>query len=357
MNNKYSVIGLMSGTSLDGLDIVACSFKENNNKWEYKICFAETVQYAKNWIERFSLPYTVNSEELMHLHQDYGVYLGQLVKAFLQKTKFEPDLICSHGHTILHQPEKGITFQVGLGSKIAEECKKTVVSDYRSLDVELGGQGAPLVPIGDRCLFSEFGACLNLGGFANISFERNGDRIAYDICPVNIIMNRIANNLGQSYDKDGGFASNGAIDEELLKKLDELEYYKRQTPKSLGREWLEKEVIPLIDSFDINSHDLLRTLCEHCARQIVFSVKSIGGVVNNKVLVTGGGAFNDFLMSRLNRLMPNYFIVPEEITVNYKEALVFGFLGVLKYRGEINCLSSVTGASKDSSTGIVYLVE
>ena len=198
MDNTYSIIGLMSGTSLDGLDIVACELKKTQTKWEYKICHSETITYPESWINRLSSDYRLNSEELIDLDIDYGIYLGKLVNRFVEKTNFEPEMVCSHGHTILHQPDKGITFQAGLGSKIAEVCHKTVVSDFRSLDVDLGGQGAPLVPIGDRYLFSEYAACLNLGGFANISFENNGERIAYDICPVNIVMNRIAKKFGKA---------------------------------------------------------------------------------------------------------------------------------------------------------------
>jgi anhydro-N-acetylmuramic acid kinase len=261
------------------------------------------------------------------------------------------DFIASHGHTIFHQPNKKITFQIGDGSAIAAETGLPVVCDFRSLDVALNGQGAPLVPIGDRMLFNDFQYCLNLGGFANISFEKNNKRTAFDICPVNIILNFLSEITGSSFDNKGKIASSGKVDHALLSALNQKKYYKKNPPKSLGKEWVISEILPLLALDTISISDKLRTFCEHIADQIT---KVLPPDMPAKVLVTGGGAHNDFLVRLLKQKSKNEIILPDKKTIDYKEALIFSFLGVLRMRNEINCLKNVTGASKDNIGGAVY---
>jgi anhydro-N-acetylmuramic acid kinase len=348
---KYNAIGLMSGTSLDGLDIAACEFVLDNGKWSFKILSSHTYPYSAEWKEKLrSLPLS-DALTFSFVNVEYGHLLGRLTRTFLESTRFRPDLIASHGHTVFHQPGHGLTVQVGSGSAIATETGYPVVCDFRSADLALGGQGAPLVPVGDRLLFPDFDACLNLGGFANISMEHEGDRIAFDICPVNIILNKLASELGMDYDKDGEIARTGQIEPGLLDQLNSLEYYRQKWPKSLGREWLENEFLPLIYISVVPVNDLMRTVCEHIALQVNHSLNSN---LRLKIMVTGGGAHHRLLMERISKLGVHQWILPVNEWVDFKEALVFAFLGVLRWRGEPNVLHSVTGSRFDHSGGAIY---
>ncbi len=343
----------MSGTSLDGLDIAYCTFSNKNNKWIFSIKSAETVTYSSAWLKKLQKAHQLSGEFLLQLHHDYGTYLGQQVAAFTKANKIKKvDFVASHGHTVFHQPNKKFTFQLGSGPAIVAASNYNVINDFRSLDVALNGQGAPLVPIGDKLLFGDYEYCINLGGFANISFDTKGKRIAFDICPVNIVLNYLAGKLGKPYDKDGLLAAKGKVDNDLLKKLNALGYYKAKPPKSLGREWVEKEFMPIIYSSKISTGDKLATVTEHIAMQIK---QVVGGQSAGRVLVTGGGAFNAHLVKKINTFLPKHkVIVPSGEIVNFKEALVFAFLGVLRREGKDNCLASVTGADRNNKGGTIW---
>ena len=343
------VIGTMSGTSLDGLDIAAVEFEYKNDKWSFKLISATTISYSEKWIEKLKKAPSLSGEKLMELHSEYGNYTGIKINDFINKTGFAPDLIASHGHTIFHQPEKHFTLQIGNGAEIAAVTKTTTVADFRTADVALGGQGAPLVPVGDKLLFSDFDYCLNLGGFANISYENDNRRIAFDICPVNFALNFFAEKHGLAFDKDGELGKQGKINIELLNKLNNLKYYKQEAPKSLGREWMENEFFPVINSLSIPDPDKMRTIYEHIAIQI-----SKIGLGSRKLLITGGGAFNMFLIERIKYHSSLQIIIPSKKIIDFKEALIFAFLGVLRIQNKTNCYSSVTGATKDSSVGIIF---
>lgn len=348
---KYSVIGVMSGTSLDGIDLVYATFSFNKT-WRFKIIYADTFSYDTYWIQTLKGLVLLKRHEIEVIDEEYTHYLSNKIKDFISKYNIKAiDAICSHGHTALHQPNEKTTYQIGNLSILAKLLQQTVVCDFRVQDVELGGQGAPLVPIGDALLFSEYDFCLNLGGFANISSNVYHQRIAYDICPVNIVLNHYISQLGFDYDDRGKVASTGHLNKELLKKLNELDFYKDPYPKSLGLEWVKTNVFPLIDSFNLNIEDVLRTFSEHVAFQIS---KEINLKPNATVLATGGGVYNNFLLSRIKSLSNNNVIKPTKDIIEFKEALVFGFLGVLKLRGENNCLHSVTGAIHDHSSGKIF---
>ncbi len=347
----YRVVGVMSGTSLDGLDLAACTFTENNGSWSFEINKAQTIDYPGFWRNKLAGAANLSAEDFLKLHNDYGVYIGKAVKAFALEAGFKAALVASHGHTVFHQPERGFTFQVGNGACIAAECGITTVSDFRVSDIALGGQGAPLVPVGDRELFKEYEYCLNLGGFANISFEKNCQRAAFDICPVNIALNHYAQKLGKPFDRNGAAGQTGTINKKLFEQLNKIEFYTTAPPKSLGREWVETIFFKVLEDSDETITNVLRTLYEHIAFQIA---KVIGP--GGKVLVTGGGAHNQFLIERLMEYCRAEIIIPEITVVDFKEALIFAFLGLLRSQDKINCLSSATGARKDSSGGTVYLV-
>jgi anhydro-N-acetylmuramic acid kinase len=350
MNDNYIYsIGLMSGTSLDGLDILYVKFHKNNY-CDFEIIHSNTIKYSEFWETRLKNSIHLELELLSVLDYDYGLYLGNKTQDFISKNKITSlDFIASHGHTVLHQPDNGITFQVGDGQQIYNITNCTTVSDFRTQDVELGGQGAPLVPIGDRILFSEYEACVNLGGFANISYEHKGSRIAFDICPVNIVMNHYCKKYGLDFDDKGNIASTGVVYEKLLEELNTLAYYSETPPKSLGLEWVNQYVFPLFDKYNLDLKDMLRTFLEHVAQQISIIIHPF-----NNVLFTGGGVYNDFLIERIENLSTTQIIIPKDDIINYKEALIFSLLGLLKLEDKINCLSSVTGAKINHSSGKIF---
>ena len=349
---SYQVIGVMSGTSLDGIDLAHVNFTVKNKYWSYRILETETIPYAQIWLDKLKTAVNFSEKELIQLNEEYTYYLGNTIKKFIENNHLNNiDAVCSHGHTILHQPQKGLTLQIGNLPKIATIVKKMVVCDFRVQDVELGGQGAPLVPIGDRLLFSEFEYCLNLGGFSNVSFEENGKRIAFDISPVNTVLNFYANQLGLDYDDKGKIAKTGKLIPELLKELNGLDYYQKSYPKSLGFEFVKEIVLPLLEKYDIAVEDKMHTFVEHIAIQTGSALTNKKG----KILITGGGAYHVYLMERLRVYLPKMeLMIPEAKTLEYKEALIFGLLGVLKLRNEINVLKSVTGAVNDHSSGTIY---
>ena len=339
----------MSGTSLDGLDMAYCKFWQIDETWHYEIIKALTVKYPKAWVQKLSSAHNLNKDELANLHKSFGEFLGMKVSRFLDKTE-KPDLIASHGHTIIHEPEKGITFQLGDGQLIAKETGIPVVWDFRSGDVSLGGQGAPLVPVGDTLLFGEYKFCLNLGGFSNISFDRKGARIAFDICPVNYVLNKIAAELGFDFDKNGEIAATGNMNDALLERLNKLSFYQMDPPKSLGREWVEKEFYPVLADFNIPQNDKLRTVCEHISFQLAAVVENYS---EEKIFVTGGGAYNVFLVELFRQKARHQIVIADSKLVNFKEALIFAFLGLLRNLNITNCYASVTGASSDSCAGVI----
>ena len=350
--NNYNVIGVMSGTSLDGIDLSHIKFHLNDSKWTFEILESETIGYSQSWINQLKSAVDYSETELKKLNQEYTKLLATIIPTFIEKHKIENlDAVCSHGHTILHQPQNGFTLQIGNLPEISSLTNQTVVCDFRVQDVELGGQGAPLVPIGDRILFSDYDYCINLGGFSNVSFEQNGKRIAFDISPVNTVLNFYANQLGLNYDDKGTISRTGKINTDLLNKLNALDYYKLKFPKSLGFEFVKGIILPLIESFEIPVEDKLCTFTEHLALQTALALPN----KNGRMLATGGGAYNDFLIERIQSHLPEMkIIIPSPKILEFKEALIFALLGVLKLRGEINVLSSVTGAKMDHSSGIIY---
>ena len=344
----------MSGTSLDGVDLVYTEIKSGLS-YDYKIITGTTYGYSKEWLSLLKGAFSKSKEDLVDLNIQYGKYIGELVLKFKEEFTIDTiDFIASHGHTIFHKPEENYTLQIGCGKEIARITKTKVVNDFRSQDVALGGQGAPLVPIGDKLLFSEFDYCLNLGGFANISYEEKEERKAYDICPVNIVLNYFTNQIGKPYDDKGELASSGKINKELLEKLNSDPFYKLSFPKSLGFEFVVSNVLPEIEKFQLEIKDILRTFIEHVAIQISSEVKTTEEKPEKlKMLVTGGGVYNEFLMSRIESLSNINIKIPEKELVEFKEALIFALLGVLKVEGKVNCLRSVTGAMRDHSGGTV----
>ncbi|EIJ39749.1 molecular chaperone [Galbibacter orientalis DSM 19592] len=346
---NYNVIGVMSGTSLDGIDLVNVYF-EKKDEWSFSVRSSKTVSYEENLRKRLKNAIHLNTSDLQKLDEEYTVFLAEIICGFIKEKQIETiDFVASHGHTVFHKPDEGQTYQIGNLPFIAEKVGEKVVCDFRVEDVELGGQGAPLVPIGDKLLFSEYNYCLNLGGFANVSVEKDGVYKAFDICAVNNVLNHYVSKLGFDYDDGGKIAASGNINEELLEELNSLAFYKKPYPKSLGIEWVESDVLPLIDSYKISEKDILRTYIAHTAFQVAQVLEPTA-----RVLVTGGGAYNTFFIEQLKTLSDAEIILPNNNTIEFKEAIIFGLLGVLKVRDEVNCMKSITGASKDHSSGKIY---
>ncbi len=343
----------MSGTSLDGLDISLCNYIKNNEKWEFEFLGGKTIPYTNQWKKKLSEVENSSALDFSIINSQYGHYLGKCANEFITQNKTRVDFISSHGHTIFHQPDKNLTVQIGSGAAIAAECILPVVCDFRTIDVALNGQGAPLVPAGEAHLFNKYPYCLNIGGFANITLSKNNEKLAFDICPANIVLNYLVKLLNPEleYDDKGTNAANGVIDKELLYALNAIDFYKSTSYKSLGKEWVLKHIHPLILKEKYSPVELLRTFTEHIAIQIA-------SVLNEQepgeVLITGGGAFNNFLIARLKDLTRQKLIIPSEETILFKEAIIFGFLGVLRMEKQVNCLKSVTGADFDNIGGAVY---
>jgi anhydro-N-acetylmuramic acid kinase len=348
---NYNVIGVMSGTSLDGVDLAYIKFN-CSDQWTYEILQSETVAYPETWVEQLKNAFHFSTSELEALNVSYTKLLASIIAEFISKHQLVAiDAVCSHGHTILHQPHNGFTLQIGNLPLLRDLLPYTIVCDFRVQDVALGGQGAPLVPIGDELLFSEYDYCLNLGGFSNISFHENGIRKAFDISPVNTVLNYYANAMGLPYDDGGTIAKTGTIHPELLAQLNGLAYYKKAYPKSLGMEFVNDTIFPLLHSFALPAAAILRTFVEHIAFQIAAVCKP-----NTKLLITGGGAYHTFLIDRLTHHLPSVQIsIPDDKTIQFKEALIFALLGVLRLRNEVNVLASVTGAQRDHSSGQIYI--
>jgi anhydro-N-acetylmuramic acid kinase len=351
LKDHYHIMGIMSGTSLDGIDIAEVRFSvSESNDWSFEILKATTIPYTTQWQRILKEAVHFSRGRLKTLNEEYTAYLAEKIALFISQHGIRDlDAVCSHGHTVLHRPEIGITLQIGNLPVLADKLDQTVVCDFRTQDVELGGQGAPLVPIGDRLLFNSYDYCLNLGGFANCSFEQNGKRIAYDICPVNIVLNHYAAQFGKNYDDKGKIAASGKIDLRLLSELNSFPFYTKPPPKSLGLEWVQEQMFPRLKNFGLPPQDILRTCTEHIAVQLSAQFKE-----NSSVLITGGGVYNEFLIERLNTISNIEVVIPEKKIIDFKEALIFGLLGVLKLRGEVNSLSSVTGAERDHSSGMIF---
>lgn len=371
ISTDLTIIGLMSGTSLDGVDLACCRFWECDGEMNWKLLAAETVPYTDKWVERLSTLENASAYEYALADVELGHYFGRLVREFVQRHGLAVDYVASHGHTVFHQPHLGLTTQIGDGDAIGAECGLPVVFNFRRMDVALGGQGAPLVPVGDWMLFAGYDACLNLGGIANISCRRlavgdrrpdgrgaacdtgcnSQSRVAFDICPCNMALNFLARKLGLPYDKDGDVASSGKVIEPLLRRMDGLEYYGLPAPKSLGKEWFVSQFQSIIDDGGYGVEDIMRTTVEHIAGRIATVVNDNG---IGSLLVTGGGAKNGYLIERLSGMAPGCRItVPSDEIIDYKEAMVFALLGYLRLHSRPNCLRSVTGASRDNCGGDV----
>ncbi len=347
---SYRVLGIMSGTSLDGVDLALCEFKEKAGKWEFEIIKAVTEKYPQDLSSQLRNVLNFRLKEILKLHRDWGLFVAERIKENFDLADI--DLISSHGHTVFHKPDEKLNLQIGNHAIIAALTGKPTIFDFRSIDIALGGEGAPLVPAGEKYLFPDYKVFLNLGGFANISVHKAGKIIAYDIAPVNYALNYFARKIGLEYDKDGNAGKRGIIIPGLLAQLENLDFYKKQPPKSLSDHYFFDVFLPVVEKFaNVSIYDLLRTVYEHIANRISHEINQL---TENQVFVTGGGAHNTFLVQLLKQKSKAKIFIPDDQTVDFKESVIFAFLGLLRHLGKTNVLKSVTGASADNCGGAVF---
>ena len=353
MSENYYCIGLMSGTSCDGLDIALCRFSRDADRWQFELLKTITRTFPAKLKDRLLNAPNMRGLDLAQLDIDFGIWCGEKVSEFISSDDPAPLFVASHGHTVFHQPGKFLSLQIGKGAAIASACALPVVFDFRPLDVLHGGQGAPLVPVGDELLFPQYSHCINLGGFANISTRKGNQRIAWVICPAKFVLNQLSSLLGKEFDEDGIIGRSGKIIDSLLAELNSRNFYKLAAPKSLGKEWVELEIQPLLNRFRLaeNIPDVIRTFYEHIAVQIALAISD----ENAKVLLSGGGTCNTFLIELFQEKSKAEFIVPDSEIISYKEAMVFAFMGLLRWLQKPNILSTATGAGQDVCSGLISL--
>lgn len=357
----YKVIGLMSGSSLDGLDIVYTHLEEVRGQWSFEIKHAECRSYDAAWTGKLRNADELSVPDFLRLHTAYGRYLAQQVMDFMAGHDLEHkvDFIATHGHTVFHEPGNHTSFQLGDGSVLAAVTGLPVISDLRALDIALGGQGAPIVPVGDRLLFAEYDYLLNIGGIANLTVKNGEDILAFDVCPANQVLNTLAQKAGLEQDTDGVLAASGDLLADVLANLNDKAYYQQSAPKSLSNAQAMELVFPSLTQSAHAVNDMLHTAVQHIAEQVLEAVKKypVSGKEYARMLVTGGGAFNRYLVSRIQELLDGMVIVtvPDEAVVKYKEAVVMALIGALRWREETNVYSSVTGASRDSISGALWM--
>ncbi|MFA5419569.1 MAG: anhydro-N-acetylmuramic acid kinase [Bacteroidales bacterium] len=352
MKKAVYALGMMSGSSLDGIDLAFCRFYFKNNTWLYSIEIAETVEYTDFWRAKLMRATDLPSNELLRLDVEFGKFLGETAAHFIVKNQLKPDLVASHGHTLFHEPGFGYSFQLGRGAFIARQTATIVVSDFRNADIYFGGQGAPLVPVGDELLFGEYKACVNIGGIANLSYSGKGVRKGYDICGANQLLNTLSTEIGLPYDAGGKLAASGIVDVDLFEKLNSDSYFIRPAPKSLSNQYVVENFVSVLADTQIPLSNRLAAAVSHISHQMAHALNQIPV---GRVLVTGGGAHNHFLFGSIQSLTPHELVVPEDRLVDFKEAMVFAFMGVLRIQNQVNCLASVTGASCDSLGGVIHL--
>lgn len=354
MAKTYNIIGVMSGSSLDGLDICFCSFEHTDKGWNFNMPYVKTYAYSRAWRNQLKSASQSTAKIFVELDKRFGKLIGHKAIDFIREYDIDKvDFIASHGHTLFHNPDKNYTAQIGSGAHITAVTNIPSITDFRSLDTALGGQGAPLVPIGDELLFGDYDYCLNLGGYSNISYKSSEKRIAYDICPANKVLNYLAEKEGKDFDKDGKIGQKGKVIQNLLGELNALDYYQKNGPKSLGDEWLHNEFFRVLGRYsaDLKNADMMRTVYEHISMQIA---KATNQSKEKNILTTGGGALNQFLIDCINEQNTNNIVIPDKQLIDFKESLIFALMGALRFENKINCLSSVTGARQDSSGGIIY---
>ena len=350
----------MSGSSLDGLDVAFAELEENGGQWNFEIKAAKCFEYDDVWKNKLQNAVHLNAHNYFLLNSDFGKFCAEKINLFIEENalQYQVQLIGFHGHTTFHSPKENVTAQLGNAAIIAAHTGINVVSDLRSIDVAFGGEGAPIVPIGEKLLFKNFDYFLNIGGIANVSFNIENNYFAFDVCAANRVLNLLAMQAGKAFDEDGKIAATGNINEKLLKQLNEESYYKQSFPKSLSNNFGTEIIYPVIKNYSLSTADALRTYCEHIAIQIRKAFENNQQNGEKKLLITGGGALNVFLTGRIKTLLQTLniqTIIPQKEIINFKEALIMGLIATLRWREENTVIKTVTGAKRNSIGGAIWI--
>lgn len=352
----YNVIGLMSGSSLDGLDIAFVEITDMRNDWSFEIKAAGCIPFEDSLKKQLKHAAQLTVPEYLNLHTAFGKWLGTQVNTFIEQNQLHHKVhfIASHGHTAFHDPQNGTSVQIGDGAGIAAVTGLTAITDLRNMDVALGGQGAPIVPMADRLLFKDYDYCLNLGGIANLTINTEHP-IAFDVCPANQLLDFYAQQAGHAYDENGDMARSGTVNAALLEQLNALDYYATTAPKSLANEYAA-QLHQLAAKNGLELADILATYVQHIAEQLKHAIAPYRNEGTQRMLVTGGGAFNTYLTETIQAALDHIeLVVPDKEVVMHKEAVAMALMGVLRWREESNVFASVTGASRNSIGGAVWL--
>lgn len=347
---EYHVLGVMSGSSLDGLDVCLTKFNQSSS-WAYEILAADTLDIPEALKLQLRQSDRLKARSLFLLDQQYGNWMGEQIRHWRSKNKHKVDLIGVHGHTVFHEPKEGFSIQIGNGANVCVATGIPTVDRFREKDIILGGQGAPLVPFGERLLWPQYQVFINLGGIANVATHGSTTR-AWDIAPCNQVLNHLAKLAGKDYDENGQIAREGALDPQWLENLRSLDYFSKPAPKSLSNQWTQE----VLHQAPNNIKDALNTYVHFLGEQIAADLKAVPD--GQVVLITGGGAYNSYLIETIKKMSPGLqFVLPEHQLIAYKEALVFGLMALHRQLELPNVLSSVTGALRDSVSGVLHLPE
>ncbi len=363
--STYHVVGLMSGSSLDGIDLSYCSYSTSGDAFDWELLNHATYPIPDTWKSRLLHLPEQSAKTFVKTHTYFGHFLSEVINDFIERQKITPDFIASHGHTIFHEPNKRFTTQIGCGAAIATQTGLPVINDFRIQDISINGEGTPLAPAADLFLFEGYDFYLNLGGIANLTAKTVDQLVAFDVCPANQLLNFLANQINLAYDKDGILAKSGQLLPALMERLRDFEYYRMSYPKSLDNSWIKKEVLSIFQQFEEPVQDKLHTTCKFIAEEITNSLSTViqslkmGKNNHYKLLATGGGTFNEFLLeciveSNTKGNLPIEVVLPEKEIIDFKEAILMGLLGVLRVQNRPNCFASVTGAKYDTIGGIVH---
>ena len=361
----FSVVGLMSGSSLDGADLAWCTFQfaedDPAKLVSWTLHRGVTIPYDEGWQQRLRNAPALSGRGLWLLHTELGLHYGHMLRTFVDELPEKVDFIASHGHTVFHYPDQHTTTQIGDGAAIAAVLNMPVIDQFRTQDMALGGQGAPLAPLADRYFFPEYFACLNLGGISNISIKTDRGYVAFDVGGANQVLDAMMQEIGKDYDENGQLARTGQLIPALKQAADALSFHAQQPPKSLGNDWVRERLLPLFKDQQYALEDRLHTYCHHVAGQIAASLHQVAKNENieltdqQQLLVAGGGGFNGFLCECIAAVIqPVQLEIAAPDIIAFKEAALMALAGALRWQQQPNVIPSVTGASRAAVGGAIH---
>lgn len=358
------ILGVMSGSSMDGLDLAFIRLNTEVGKpgllsASYELLHGATMPIPEELLNQLKYSSKLDALSLLTLDQDFGSWAGKAIDTAIKQTSFSPSLIGFHGHTVFHFPDRKVSFQLGHGAVLSAYTQLPVVTDFRSQDMALGGQGAPMVSIAEKWLWPDYSGFLNLGGICNITLKKTKEAYeSADIWVCNQILNHLAREVGHSYDDRGLIAAKGLPIDELIEALLLAEWFEKKAPKSLDNSYLYEEVIPLFNKYrDYSTGDKLHSAVIVIAKAIANHVNAVyhSEAIQGGIMLTGGGALNDFLVEKIRAELTCDIFLPDLETIQFKEAIMVAFAGWLRWRGLPNFIKEATGAKSDAIGGVLHI--